>query len=692
MKGTLALPLLVALAGALPAGPGHAAPPTRALFSVGSGVADLTPAPGTGVYSGGFGQGPAIYGDQVMSSDPLNARAIYISNGTHAVTLVLVDSQGVFAALQEASSDPNTSELGSAGMRADAARAIDQAGIGPAMTDSDIVVQGSHSHSAPTVMGIWGPVPQEYLQLMHDRVVAAIVAAARSARPANLEWGTADAPELDNIYTDQTDSYQGWQQDGQVSVLRAVDPNSGATITTYANVPAHPDIVNGAGIAQGCINNNIAEASCPALTADYFGAARGRLESQLGGTGIVGGATLGREESPIQVGGVGHMENYSLTVTELVERALAGAHWLTDSTVASSTTQLYVPGTNPLLLGLVLAWQAPEPVPTLAGGNLAYPINRSIKPPWLVGNAIGTPVTALRIGSLAYVTLNGEAFPEVRHGIASAVTNADMIVGLSLGNDQLGYYEPLFAWAFANGVAPYHSDHLEYNVSPVLGDEIIQTQVLNLRNLGFTTAAAALPAPMNNDYAASTAPGLQALAYPERGDADPVSGTFTTTLEGIYGGPALNDSLDNGTGTVGAGTGIAGSIHWDLGDGTRLDTPMASGRQSQTFTHAFLPGTWTITLTAKDQKGDAARTWQSQVTVYPPLTASATATPVDAQTVGYAASDSGGQGAALAWHWVFADGGTGDGQSVTHTFAANAPQGATVTVTDGAGGTATASA
>src|ERR687886_2640426 len=121
---------------------------------------------------------------------------------------------------------------------------------------------------------------------------------------------------MSNIATAQTDSYPGWTQDGQLSVLRAVRPRDGATIATFANVPAHGDIVNGA--------------RSKLLSADYFGAVREALQRRLGGTAVVGPATLGREETPVQATSLANMRWFAGTVSELVTRALAGGHWVTD--------------------------------------------------------------------------------------------------------------------------------------------------------------------------------------------------------------------------------------------------------------------------------------------------------------------------------------------------------------------------
>src|SRR5204862_3018918 len=127
---------------------------------------------------------------------------------------------------------------------------------------------------------------------------------------------------LHNITAPQPDSCSGWVQDGQLSVLRAVDARDGAPIGTFASVPVHGDIVNGAGLKL--------------LSADYFGFARHALDAQLGGVSIVGPATLGREESPVQTNGLDDSQWFAGVVTELVDRAAAGSQSVTDGTIAST--------------------------------------------------------------------------------------------------------------------------------------------------------------------------------------------------------------------------------------------------------------------------------------------------------------------------------------------------------------------
>jgi hypothetical protein len=642
LGGALAAALLACAGAAVPASAA-----TPATFRVGAATSSL--APPVPVYSGGFGKSPPIQ----RVNDPVESRAIYVSNGRHGVAMATVDAQGFFAAYQEG-------PYGITSIREEAAARISKLG-GPRASAADIIVQATHSHAAPTLEGIWGPVPLAYLRLVHDRTVDAIVAAARRARTAWLQWANVDAPYLDNINTAQTDSYAGWSQDGQITVLRAVSPRTKATIATFANVPAHADIVNGAKLKT--------------LSADYFGFARATLERRFGGTAIVGPATLGREESPVQTMGIANSSWYSCVVSDLVARGFEHARWVTDSTVRSSQSFLRVAGTNAALLGLVAAWHLPdEQKQQLLDTSGLYPIDRQDTPPYLTGNVLGTPLTALRIGGLVYTSQPGEPFPEIRYTIANAVQGPDAVVALSKGQDDLGYYYPAFVYPAA---FVYNSDHHIYNVAPTAGDQIIQGQVANIAALGFGSHFdVARPLPAN--YEQALHPGLQALASPGAGDAGP-AGTLPVTLQAIYAPP------------VSGGAGLAGKVHWDFGDGTQANTdavvgPSASADSGPTdarFVHSFRPGRYVVRLSANTTNGETAR-WELVVRVYPRLRPRIKAVR-KGQRVRFRALARGGSGHVVSWRWRFRGGGEAAGTSVRHVFRRRVRPRATLTVADSAG-------
>src|SRR5690349_2279403 len=169
-RAALVLGLFLALAA--PA----AAAPKPAPFRVGAAVANIDPIPGVPVYSGGFGMSPPLTDKQVH--DPLEVRAIYVSNGKKGVAVATVDAQAMFASYQDGP-----------GFGITDARQKAAAKIGGAMTAGDVIVQSTHSHAAPTLEGIWGPVAPAYLKKVHDAIVQAVGDAAKAARPASLQWG-----------------------------------------------------------------------------------------------------------------------------------------------------------------------------------------------------------------------------------------------------------------------------------------------------------------------------------------------------------------------------------------------------------------------------------------------------------------------------------------------------------------------
>ena len=641
------LPAVLVLAAASPA----AAAPKPALFKVGAAAENTNPTTDP-VFSGGFGLSDPI----LEVHDPLEVRAFYVANAKHAVAVAVVDAQAWFAAYMD------KPDYGITDVRQQAAAAISKAG-GPKMTAADIIVQATHTHAGPTLEGIWGPVPTRYLEHVHDQTIKALTEAAATATPAHLRVGTYDAPWLNNIDNNQTDSYPGWAQDGQVSVLRAVSP-SGGSVASFVSVPAHGDIVCGSCDKQ--------------LSADYFGFVRAALDERLGGVNVVGPATLGREETPVQVGGLGPSQWFSGVVESITGQAITQGHWVTKDTVSSVNTFSSVPAHNAALLALNAAWKLPEEqrqAETNASG--IYPIARSMDPPYLIGNAIGADMTALRIGDSVLLSMPGEPFPEIRAALQNATTGADTIIALSKAQDDWGYFYPAWTWGFTS---LYDSDHNIYNVAPQAGDQVILQQADNMRALGFTVDPA-VGAPLPTRWEQALRPGVQAMASPTWGTAGAATNTLRVTFTAIYNQAFVYDR-------PGApGGGLAGKVHVDFGDGTSTDV---AGDKRTRFTHDYEPGEYTVRLRATDQSANTA-TWQLVVRVYRPLRPAITAKAVGGGVWRFTGRARGGDGQRLAWRWRFSDGARAEGQVVEHRFPSGSDKGATLTVADGTTMTASAS-
>ena len=555
VAGLVAPPGATPARAAVPLGRPDAPP---AVFDVGTAVVDITPT--TPQYLGGFGQMDEPTAD---AHDPLQVRAFSVARGDTAVAFAIVDTQGWFAGYQEG-------PYGITDAREEVAGWLQAHGY-PGATAGHVVVSSTHSHAAPTIMGIWGPTDVAYLARVHDATVAAIEQAVATAQPATLWAATANVGAVDGSNVSQTDIYDGWSVDGRAPVLWARDPDDGHTIGVYANVPIHADIVNGAGSRL--------------MSADHIGVERDQLDRVLGGTAVVAMGTLGRQESIVQVGGLDQAALVGRYVTDHLLDALRDARPITDPTLAASEQQVVVPGTNPVLLGLILAHHAAGPVCTPE----ACAIDRADTPPYLTGTLVGTWVTEVRIGDLLYVTQPGEAFPEVSTAIRDAIDGPGEVRIVGMAQDQLGYYWPPEDAPFTQVVND--SDHLIYNTSVALADENVDTAALLASQLGFS-GTPTHPMTGAQDPAARRNPGVQFFAVRDRDDAHRV--ILDASVNPAYDGAAL--------------TGGDTPIAWDYGDGT-------TGHSGELSTHRFpRPGTYTVTATVTDTQG-RTRTWSQQVTV-----------------------------------------------------------------------------
>jgi hypothetical protein len=261
----------------------------------------------------------------------------------------------------------------------------------------------------------------------------------------------------------------------------------------------------------------------------------------------------------------------------------------------------------------------------------------------------------------------GEAFPEIRAAIAPSVHGADLVVGLSKAQDDLGYFFPEWVFPFT---FLYPSDHWQFNVSTQVGDHIVSDQLSNVSTLGFATDPPS-SSHLLTDWLQAFNPGLQALASPMQGSVGD-DGVLPVALQAIYDPAAFG------------GHEIAGMVQWNFGDGTTEITPPEA-----IFTHAFPPGQHLVSLKATDTTGKVAN-WSLTVNVYPQLSVQAEARPSGGGDVTFTGRVQGGQGTVLAWRWTFNDGGSASGQMVTHRFPVGVQATGILTVTDGSGATETA--
>lgn len=488
LLGLVATPA-AAVASASPGGPGE--------YRVGTAVADITPR--SPQYLGGFG---SMKTPTSKVHDALQVRAFVVERNQRAVAFASVDSQGWFAGYQEG-------PYGIRDARERIATALTRQGFSSSRP-SDVIISSTHSHAAPTIMGIWGPTDVSYLRQVQDATVKAVVTAARHARPASLWTADADVGAVDGSNVYQVDIYDGWRVDGNLPLLWARDLRTGDTIGLYGNVPIHADIVNGAALRQ--------------MSADHIGMTRAQLDTSLGGTTVLAMGTLGRQESIVQVRGYRYAQLVADYVSDKIRKALLRAQPVVGSALGSAEQDVSVPASNAALGGLILANSAG----TRCVPGVVCTIDRAYTPPYGAVAVVTTPVTAIRIGDLLYVSQPGEAFPEVSQAIRRSVPGARVRV-VGMAQDQLGYYFPPEDAAFTT--VPNDSDHLIYNVSASFADQTVAASAAGAAALGFSSAAQH-PTPGVDDPLARRNPGVQFFAVSRAGRAVDFVPAYNPALDG----------------------------------------------------------------------------------------------------------------------------------------------------------------
>jgi hypothetical protein len=414
---------------------------------------------GRPVYLGGYGIGgpPASEGRPATGilGDGVQVRAVAVSDGRRRVVVADMEVQGWFVAAKD----------GPYGI-VDIRRRAEEA-TGGAVKADDVVVQSDHTHGGPDTIGVWGGVPLAYRELVMRQTVDAIAAAVRAERPGELFYGTAPGADLLSNQFDYDEANK--VVDSDVRLLQARDPD-GSPFASLLNFSAHTTVL-------GSSNTKV--------TGDWATRANKLMEERFGGRAATVVATLGRtqpkdrgcadkslpEESDAQY--LCALDDYAGKVVDRAAQAATASGRIGGDPVVDARSYLIQDAaTNAVIMGL-----------DYAGDPLGAPINRSLSPPWLTGNVIGTVTASARIGDVLLSTMPGEAYPQIPLKVRELVPGMRGYMTAGLANDQLGYLiapfesypEPIRRTAFnqrGDEVSPIDNDNYAFNVSPTMGERV----------------------------------------------------------------------------------------------------------------------------------------------------------------------------------------------------------------------------
>ena len=311
--------------------------------------------------------------------DDVWCRAMAVSDGENMVVIVAADLLGLFFA--------DTREI---------AR-----GVSRVPADS-ILVTCTHVHSAPDVIGLWGPnqatsgVDPVYLEMVKRRAARVINAAAANMQPARLRFARCEAPEKTGYNTRERDLI-----DPEMSIVQAVTPD-GQPIATLVNYACHPEVLT---------------TPSRLVTSDYVHYLREEMEAAGTGDVLFCNGALGGMVTP-------EVEDHTFEEAERVGRAL-GKAVLTALGEAEEIEEAEVRFQRAV-------FDLPMENPGLQAAATAGVIDRE---PSEAG-AVQTTVVAGRIGPAQFASMPGEPLPVVGLAVKDLM-KADYKFFFGLGDDEL---------------------------------------------------------------------------------------------------------------------------------------------------------------------------------------------------------------------------------------------------------------
>jgi hypothetical protein len=306
-----------------------------------------------------------------------------------------------------------------------------------AFNPGHIVMNSTHTHSGPDVVGIWGPdqmtsgVDSAYMRRVVTTTVNTIVQAWKNRQDATMVYAETEFGQ-DWVYN-ISDSLN---LDRSLSVLQFLDRN-GKSIGTLTNFACHPTILDGA--------NSL-------VSSDYPGAMYQQLDQQLGGTNIFLNGSIGGWVQP----------EYEPKTFESVNRrggelaaavlnALKQPKTMSHSAIEYRSIVFNLPVSNPGFRQLAAAGV----------------IDRAMT------DSVETELAFFSLGEAQFVTHPGETSPTYAKASKKKMKNNGPRFVIGLGMDALGYIlTPEF---YVPGTQMKHAGYLtSMSVDKQAGEIIMQ--------------------------------------------------------------------------------------------------------------------------------------------------------------------------------------------------------------------------
>jgi len=345
-----------------------------------AGKVDITPS--RPVYIAGYGSNRKSEG----VNDPLWARCLVLKNGGQSIAFVSCDLLGL-------------SRLHIEKIRA---------GIGRVPRER-VLIGCTHTHSGPDTYGQWGPKPTvsgvdtDWLKSTYGKIAMMVDETAGRLLPATLKY--AKTTGLKDV------SYNARVKeilDTDLAVMQ-VNGQDGKAVATFVNYGCHPEVLN---------NRK--------MTSDFPHWLRKRIEDAQGGVAIyMNGAQGGMVTADIKNEGKypkgeawPEAERIGAELARVTLQILADAKPVEDAAITFSQRQFLVPMENAGFKMLMQAGVLPSEM--------------------MEGENIRTEVSRVTVGPAEFLTLPGEALPNIGFYLKRQMSGDPKFL-LGLTGDALGY-------------------------------------------------------------------------------------------------------------------------------------------------------------------------------------------------------------------------------------------------------------